>query len=596
MMARAMLPTPARAADNASGEADVGIRSVGAEMGHSMRSARKGLVTTVLIALLATGCSTEASRSAQGADDVQAQASESAEVAEPGLSPRPAASDADEPGGSASPSASDSSDPAESASADESASTSASPTDSASPSDTASRTQTTSSSRASLGFISAIGFFLDIAGLAFDIFDVISGGNEGSGGQTQATDLTKVYERLDVIESSIERTRRENQARFSELQDELNRQGMDASMRQFIDIENNGDEAMRAWLVLHECRINRARGQATCPDLGGTERAISDSMLRARNRLLNIVDERWRDRDIPTLAGAYNSRGAGRGLVEAAWNVLRTKPNNAAGVPAGSQIRAGQRMPVVTPELSSSMNTILDYYGVLIARYSFLRQAAVLEKSPSQNGCEASEEESACQRRIIEQIAQEAQRWVYGSGAGSVNSAAAQYKMPEVPSGALAVAGVGESVTVPNGMTVSGDRARRLVFSDGSAQPPRPKTKYEIAPMEGMRIDSGRQGRDDFRNLLASLEKYVGVSEFVSAFPELFTRSADVVGYKANGRGKPYSVTSDEGPCVLLQMYRLTRQGFPELCEFPPLTADISPNWVSRDVREEGTDYPMFGW
>ena len=74
MMARAMLPTPARAADNASGEADVGIRSVGAEMGHSMRSARKGLVTTVLIALLATGCSTEASRSAQGADDVQALA------------------------------------------------------------------------------------------------------------------------------------------------------------------------------------------------------------------------------------------------------------------------------------------------------------------------------------------------------------------------------------------------------------------------------------------------------------------------------------------------------------------------------------------
>lgn len=572
--------------------------SGGVGMGHSRRSARKGVVATVLVALIATGCSAEASRSAQGADGEQAEAGQSAEVAKPGLSPSPSASDTDEPGGSASPSAIDSSDPDESAWADESASASASPSGSTTPSGSTSpsQTPTTSSSRASLGFISAIGFLLDIAGLAFDIYDAVSGGKEGSGGQTQATDLTKVYEQLNAIESSIERTRRENQARFSELQDELNRQGMDAAVRQFIDIENNGDEAMRAWLVLHECRINRARGQATCPDLGGTERAISDSMLRARNRLLNIVDERWGDRDIPTLAGAYNSRGAGRGLVEAAWNFLRTKQNNAAGVPAGSQVRAGQKMPVVTPELSSSMNAILDYYGVLIARYSFLRQAAALEKSPSQNGCEASEEESACQRRIIEQIDQEAQRWIYGSGGGSVNSAAAQYKMPEVASGALAVAGVGESVTVPNGMTVSGDRARRLVFSDVSPQPPRPKTKYEIAPMEGMSIDSGRQGRDDFRNLLASLEKYAGVSGFVSAFPELFTRSADAVGYKANGRGNTYSGTSDEGPCVLLQMYRLTRQDFPELCEFPPLTADMSPNWVSRDVREEGTDYPMFGW
>jgi hypothetical protein len=114
--------------------------------------------------------------------------------------------------------------------------------------------------------------------------------------------------------------------------------------------------------------------------------------------------------------------------------------------------------------------------------------------------------------------------------------------------------------------------------------------------MEGARIESGRHGRDDFRNLLASLEKYAGVSGFVGAFPELVARSSDFVAYKANGRGDVYSEVTDEGPCVLLQMYRLRQQDFPELCEFPPITLDISPNWVSRDVWEAGTEYPLFGW
>jgi len=558
------------------------------------RSVGKKVVAVVAVALIATGCSAQESRSALGSDSEQVEASSleaepSTEPVEPALSPSPLASAGSQPGDAAS---------APGAGADTGSSSPSEDFASASPSDTSTGLDDAEVNSMDpgpqVGFIfDIIGLGFDLIGLAFDIADASSGQ-----GQAQATDLTEVYQRLDRIESSLEQSRVDNQARFSELQNELNRQGMEASIRQFIDIENNGDEAMRAWLVIHQCRINRARSQPTCPDLGGVQRPVEDSILRARSTLIDVVDNRWSNLDIPTLAGAYNSRGAGRGLVEGAWNFLRTKQNNAAQVPASSPIRSGQKMPVITPELSSGMNAIIEYYAVLIARYAFLRQVAVLEKDPTQNGCQWYEhiaeffKVNVCQRRLMEQIGQEADRWIAGTGSGSVLQAAATYKMPIVPQGAIAVAGIGEGIwdgSSPKNWILPTDTLRRIMFSDPVDQPARPDTGYSIEPMRAV----GNGGRDDLMAMAGALEKYAGDdshngrARVMTAFPNAFAIYA-----------------SPRGSAARYQAERLPAGGCPARMDMgsawmfssASCTPGLSANWVTVQVSEPGTDYPMFGW
>ena len=553
------------------------------------RSVGKSVVVGVAIALIAAGCSAQESRSALGSDSEQVEASSleaepSTEPVEPALSPSPLASAGSQPGDAAS---------APGAGADTGSLSPSEDFASASPSDTLTGLDDAEVNSMDpgpqVGFIfDIIGLGFDLIGLAFDIADASSGQ-----GQAQATDLTEVYQRLDRIESSLEQSRVDNQARFSELQNELNRQGMEASIRQFIDIENNGDEAMRAWLVIHQCRINRARSQPTCPDLGGVQRPVEDSILRARSTLIDVVDNRWSNLDIPTLAGSYNSRGAGRGLVEGAWNFLRTKQNNAAQVPASSPIRSGQKMPVITPELSSGMNAIIEYYAVLIARYAFLRQVAVLEKDPTQNGCQWYEhiaeffKVNVCQRRLMEQIGQEANRWIDGTGSGSVLQAAATYKMPIVPQGAIAVAGIGESITVPTGITVNADNVRRILFADSSLRPPVPQTPYRVAIMEGSRLTIWTDGQNDFSNMLATLQKYSSPRDVIAAYPGSFAGFQGTINAKVRG-------WSNGRECAISVKFDSNRGDFSDgTCAIPD---GSSWNFLTREVREPGTDYPMFGW
>lgn len=547
------------------------------------RSACKGVAATALVALVATGCSAQDSRSASGVDAGQVEGNSveggpSGQVTDPRLSPSPDAPEGDQPVDT----------PSESALLQESGS--ASPMEPSVAPDGSGPSATDPGPKVGL-ILDVIGLGFDLIGLAFDIADAAS-----AGGTAQATDLTEVYQRLDRIESSLEQSRAENQARFSELQNELNRQGMEASIRQFIDIENNGDQAMRAWLVIHQCRINRARAEQSCPDLGGVRRPIDDSILRARSTLIDVVDNRWSNLDIPTLAGAYTSRGAGRGLIEAAWNFLRTKQNNAAKVPAASPVRSGEKMPVITPELSSGMNSIIEYYAVLIARYAFLRQVAVLEKDPTQNGCQWYEHVAeffrvnVCQRRLIEQIGQEADRWIAGSGSGSVLQAAARYKMPIVPTRAIAIAGIAEGLREPRTLAVLGDATRRILFFSSDSRPPKPTTPYQVQPMRSL-IISGRlveAGENDFTNMLAVLQKYSGASNFIRAYPDSFTFVAGRDEISAQEEGYDLML----GRCTNLALFDLTSETRTSSCA----DGGRTPNWVTREVREANTDYPMFGW
>lgn len=442
-----------------------------------------------------------------------------------------------------------------------------------------------------VGFVlDAIGLVFDVVGLAFDIADAAS--------KESSTDLTQVYQRLDAIEQSIESSRAENQARFSELQNELNRQGMDATVRQFQSIQNNGDEGMRAWLVIHQCRINQARRQSTCPDLDGVQRPVADSIRRARSILINIVDVRWRDIDLPTLVGAYNGSGAGRGLAEAAWNFLRTQQNNRAGVPAQSPLRSSEKVPVVTPELSQGMNSILGYYSGLIARYQLLRQLAVLEKDATENGCEWYEGLfniflSECRRRLIEQMDGESRRWIYGTNPNGVNAAYARYKMPIVPDGAVAVAGIGQRfLTVPNGVYTQNDDLRRIFYSSsgqGLLPATRPETPYGDRALIPNTIDQ-------VPRLLASLEQYSGAQEFLRRRQAPFTDgTVRYVAYVVIGMSyfATVGLLMEYGTDGTLTRREVQRLNYKIQGAVPE---SMRIDWVTVDPREAGTNYPMWGW
>jgi hypothetical protein len=190
----------------------------------------------------------------------------------------------------------------------------------------------------------------------------------------------------------------------------------------------------------------------------------------------------------------------------------------------------------------------------------------------------------------MEQIGQEADRWISGTGSGSVLQAAATYKMPIVPQGAIAVAGIGEGIwdgSSPRNWILPTDRLRRIMFADPVDQPARPDTSYAVEPMMAV----GNGGRDDLMAMAGALEKYAGDdshngrARVMSAFPNAFAiyGSARWVRYQVERLAA--------GGCPARNDMGSDRLFASQSCG-----PGLSANWVTVQVSEPGTDYPMFGW
>jgi hypothetical protein len=257
-------------------------------------------------------------------------------------------------------------------------------------------------------------------------------------GSLTGPSIQDVLDRLDKIEQQMEANQRQNRERFGQLEGAIRDVGLQAELSRFNKIENNGDLAMGAWLALTRCFDAQAAGRPVCNDYTGRSRPTMDAVRDTRQYFIGVVN-RWRELSLPNLVGDFTGNVRGRkGLAGATWDYFRTEQLN--NVDAQGDARRSQRTAVVTHALSVQMNETLTYYASLIERYAFLSAMADGMRDGSDLSC-GSTPQGVCRENRVAQWDFEIAQYITGSSESSVQSTLTRYRMPDVPRGAIAVAG-----------------------------------------------------------------------------------------------------------------------------------------------------------
>lgn len=256
-------------------------------------------------------------------------------------------------------------------------------------------------------------------------------------GSISGPSIQDVLDRLDKIERQMEANQRENRERFGQLESAIRDVGLQAELARFNQIDNNGDQAMRAWLALSRCFDAQAAGRQVCNDYTGRARPTLDAVRDTRQYFLETVN-RWRALNLPTLVGDFTGNARGRkGLAGATWDYFRTEQLN--NVDAQGEARRSQRTSVVTHALSTQMNQTLTYYASLIERYAFLSAMAEGMRDASELSC-GSTAANVCRENRVAQWDFEIAQYISSASEWTVQGTLNRYRMPDVPSGAIAVA------------------------------------------------------------------------------------------------------------------------------------------------------------
>ncbi|MEY4171362.1 MAG: hypothetical protein RLZ94_2435 [Actinomycetota bacterium] len=241
--------------------------------------------------------------------------------------------------------------------------------------------------------------------------------------------LEDIMNKLDKIESIIQKNRERTETALTELQKSQDYQDVNTAVTNLSPIEANIEQALKAWDALSRCTQAAVRKGATCVAYNGKDKpdqSVADGMRisqRFFTRTMGAIDISI-DQAVRFYAGTKVVQGRD-GLLHALWKLTKNKQDFDSSTKAPGAL-ASKRLPIITHQLASEFLPVMLYYRNLLALYGGLRPAALTFKDKLDAEAEANRADDA--------IFSTKDRW-------TVAGASAYYRIPEVPPGTIVFVG-----------------------------------------------------------------------------------------------------------------------------------------------------------
>jgi len=322
-------------------------------------------------------------------------------------------------------------------------------------------------------------FTLDTVNTAWETWNNITGciGNAQEAGSwwgcltagLSGPGISDVINRLDQMDQQIAANQQELLSRFGSLERAITETNLQGQIRDtMITADVNSLEAYQAWRAMMRCLQRSTQGATTCQGYRGgpgPEEPIQSALEGTRQYFQSVTDTLRSRTDLRTLVANYAGAGRGTGLLATAWAHYKGRQDNDSGVPAASGWRSSEFVPVITADLAANMNAVVDYYTAVISRYHYVMTMAEGMRAPAELRC-GSQPEAVCRSNAVRGWVDTGNQVIRNAALpGSVASANARFRMPQVPQNAVMVIMGGSPTLVFNGPGGSNSLTRSGVRS-----------------------------------------------------------------------------------------------------------------------------------